>query len=129
MTWQIHKEAPLAVVEIDGAMGGGPHADSFRSDILALADEGWVNVILDLSKVRYVYSPGIGMILGAYTSLRNRGGEMKLVVNTERVRNLLHLIQLYKVLDIPESREEARTRFLQYLEKKSTSPDAGAAKA
>jgi len=122
MSWHARQESPLSIVEIEGPMGGGPHADTFRQDVLRLAEEGWVNAIFDLSKVRYVYSPGVGMILGAYTSLRNRGGDLKLVVNTERIRNLFHLIQLYKVLDIHEDLESARARFMEELKDRDVDP-------
>lgn len=111
MKYQVRQEGSLSIVEIEGNMVGGPQADEFRQFVSDLIDGGARRVIFDLSRVRYVASPGAGMIIGTYTSLKHRGGVLKLVVATERVRNLVNLIQLYRILDVYETLEEAVASF------------------
>lgn len=111
MKYKARKEGSLTVVEIEGNMVGGPAADEFRIFIMDLIEDGARSMIFDLSKVRYVASPGAGMIIGTYTTLKNRGGELKLVVSTERVKNLVNLIQLYRIMEVYETLEEAIASF------------------
>ena len=111
MKYQARQEGSLTIVEIQGNMVGGPSADEFRQYMVELIEGGARKIILDLSRVRYVASPGAGMIIGTHTTLKNRGGVLKLVVATERVKNLVNLIQLYRILEVYETVEEAIVSF------------------
>lgn len=103
-----HRERGAHVIEIRGNMVGGPeNSDRFHSTVKEILAEGPPAVVLDLTDCAYVQSPGVGMIMRAYTSIGTAGGSLKLVVDTERVRNLFNLIQLYRVLEIHETRESA----------------------
>jgi len=113
MHYQAHQEGPITVVTIQGNMTGGPVADEFRLFISGLIEERKRLFVFDLSEVNYVASPGAGMILGAHTSLSKRDGVLKVVVKAQRVKNLLNLIQLYRILEIHESMEEALASFAQ----------------
>jgi len=111
MKYQSRQEGSLTIVEIEGNMVGGPAADAFREFISELIEGGARRMIFDLSRVRYVASPGAGMIIATYTTLAKKGGTLRLVINTERVKNLIHLIQLYRILEIYETLQEAIDSF------------------
>ncbi len=119
MHYRAHEEGPITVISFGGNMTGGPDADTFRAFHRKLMGEGRKLFIFDLSGVKYVSSCGAGMIIGAHTRLSEEGGVLKLVVNTERVRNLLHLIQLYRVMKIHDTLEETLASFTNDLRMRS----------
>ncbi len=115
MQYQVYEEGPITVVSFRGRMTGGPAADEFRVVHRKLIGKGRRLFLFDLSRVKYVTSCGAGVIIGAHTRATEQGGRLKLVVDTERVRNLLHLIQLYRVMEIHETLEEALASFVNDL--------------
>ena len=54
-------------------------------------------IILDLSKVSYVDSFGLGALVALWLSAKNGGCELKLVSLSDRVKELLHLTSLDKL--------------------------------
>jgi anti-anti-sigma factor len=56
-------------------------------------------VIVDLSKVRYIDSSGLGTLLATYISAKSAGCDLKLVNLTQRIKELLHLTRLASVFE------------------------------
>ena len=55
----------------------------------------------------YIDSSGIGELVSAYTSVRNQGGELKLLNLTKKVHDLLQITKLYTVFDIYDDEASA----------------------
>jgi anti-sigma B factor antagonist len=49
--------------------------------------------------VNYIDSSGIGELVGAYTTVRNKGGDMKLLNLTKKVHDLLQVTKLLTVFE------------------------------
>ena len=75
--------------------------------LLALAEEGKTGLVVDLSKVTFIDSTGIGVIVNTVRQLRNRHGHLVLVCPTERVLRPFQVTGLTGRLEITSSREEA----------------------
>lgn len=58
------------------------------------------SVDIDLSKVHYADSTALGLIIGLRKRLRERGGEVRLVAPSERVRKLLNYAGLDRAFTI-----------------------------
>lgn len=58
------------------------------------------NVIFDFSKVKFMDSAGIGLILGRYKQVTNFGGEMKIVNVNERIRRILEMSGITKIISV-----------------------------
>ena len=54
-------------------------------------------IVLDLSKVSYMDSSGLGALVGLWVSAQKAGCELKLISLSQRVKELLHLTSLDKV--------------------------------
>ena len=57
-------------------------------------------VVLNLVRVRYIDSSGIGELVSGFTAVRNRGGELKLLNLTKKVHDLLQITKLFTVFDV-----------------------------
>ena len=75
--------------------------------LLGLADEGKRNVVVDLSRVTFIDSTGIGVLLDALRQLTSRRGRLVLVCPTERLLKPFEVAGLVAHLKICSSRKEA----------------------
>jgi anti-sigma B factor antagonist len=83
-------------------------APALGSRLLGLvADEGKTELVVDLSKVTFMDSTGIGVLLNALRSLASRGGRMVLVCPSERILRPFQVTGLVSRLQIARTREEA----------------------
>jgi anti-anti-sigma factor len=82
-----------------------------RDHVDGLVKEGRVNVVLDMTDVVRMDSAGIGMLVGKYMTVKNRGGMLRLLHLTERTSRLLHVTRLETVFEIFESEDEVIKAF------------------
>jgi anti-sigma B factor antagonist len=75
--------------------------------LLGLLDEGKTGLIVDLSRVTFMDSTGIGVILHALRRLAMSGGRLVLVCPTDRILRPFQITGLVGRLQILRSREEA----------------------
>ncbi len=71
-----------------------------RGLVRALLEEGHRDFVLNLSDLEYIDSFGLGQMVSVWTSIHNRGGQMKLLQPGERVLKLLELTKLTSVFEI-----------------------------
>lgn len=75
--------------------------DDLRARLDAAAKES-DSVDIDLSKVEYADSTALGLIIGLRNRLRERGGTVRLVAPSQRVRKLLNYAGLDRAFEIVE---------------------------
>ena len=81
--------------------------NGLREHINELLEEGHLNFVLNLKDVRYIDSFGLGQLIIAWTSVRNRGGQMTLLRPTDHVQTLFHITKLNGVFHISGEEVEA----------------------
>jgi anti-sigma B factor antagonist len=77
----------------------GPRLAELVSDSV---EEGIKVLVIDLEKVRYISSSGLGLLITLLTKMKNAGGELFLTAPSEHVKKLLIITKLngiFKVLD------------------------------
>ena len=82
-----------------------------KDKVQSLLHQGYRNLLLDLSGVPHVDSAGLGEMVQAYVSTKNRGGSLRLLHLTRRIRDLLVVTKLLTVFDAYESEVEALASF------------------
>lgn len=88
------QEGDITVLELSGKIMGGEDFDLFKGTIDKLIAEGQIDVLLNMSKVKWINSTGLGLIVSAYSSLIKNGGRMKVCEVSDRIDNILHVTQL-----------------------------------
>ena len=63
------------------------------------AEDGNLKFLLNLGAVSYIDSAGLGELITSYTSLRRRGGDVKLLHLTKTAKDLLQMTKLLTVFD------------------------------
>jgi anti-sigma B factor antagonist len=100
----------VTVFEITGALtldSGG----ELREAVQRVLARQRCQILINLAKVTYMDSCGLGEILQAYVSLSRRGGHLKLLKVTPQCRQLLTIGKLLKVIEIFESEPMAIRSF------------------
>jgi len=84
-------------------------AQSIRRELdNQLADPGIRQLILDFSGLSFMDSSGIGVILGRYRILRDRGGSVSVIHMNEHVSRIFHMSGMSKVIRQLDKKQEAR---------------------
>jgi anti-sigma B factor antagonist len=97
----------VTVVDMSGRITLGEGSVVLRDTIRDLLGKGEKKILLNLGNVTYIDSSGIGELVSAYTSVRNQGGELKLLNLTKKVHDLLQITKLYTVFDIKDDETAA----------------------
>jgi anti-sigma B factor antagonist len=101
----------VTVVDVAGTITLGDGSSQLRNTLQELTEKGDKKILLNLSDVTYIDSSGIGELVAGFTSLSNRGGEVKLLGLTKRVKDLLQITKLYTVFDVHEEEAHAIKSF------------------
>lgn len=107
MKLTVDEKYDSVVISMQGNIIGGPKAEVFRHELHDLILDAKLNIIVDLSKVSFMNSNGLGILIGGLTTMRNAGGNLILCGATKNVKSLLMVSQLNKVFDNYETLEEA----------------------
>jgi anti-sigma B factor antagonist len=101
----------ITVVDMSGRITLGEGSVILRDAIKDLIGKGQKKILLNLGDVTYIDSSGIGELVSAFTSVRNQGGELKLLNLTKKVHDLLQITKLYTVFDIRDDEGTAIQSF------------------
>ena len=101
----------IAIVDISGQLRLGEGTGKLREVVQQLVRDGYHNILLNLGGVIHIDSSGIGELMSNYTTLRNQGGELKLMNLSKNVRNLLHVTRLYTIFDVHDDQATALQAF------------------
>jgi anti-sigma B factor antagonist len=82
-----------------------------RETVKDLLAKGQRKILLNLGDVTYIDSSGIGELVSAFTSVRNQGGDLKLLKLTKKVHDLLQITKLYTVFDVKDDEAGAIQSF------------------
>jgi anti-sigma B factor antagonist len=83
----------------------------FRKQVHDLAERGHVKILLDLSGVSYIDSSGVGMMAAKLKTIRERGGDIRLLHLTSRGQRLLSLLKLRSAFEIFDDEATALRSF------------------
>lgn len=100
----------VVVFEVSGKIMGGDEATLFHGRVRENINLNKKNVIINLDKVDWINSIGLGMLISALTTVKNSGGRLVLV-NITSVESILSLTRLITVFDNYDSLQEALDSF------------------
>jgi anti-sigma B factor antagonist len=110
MQLAIEKVGNVAVTAIPVEELDAGNAGEFKRDIAPLLD-AHANLVLDLSRLRFVDSSGLGAFISCLRKLNAKGGDLKLCGMSKPVRAVFELVRMHRVFDILATREDAVRAF------------------
>ena len=112
MKASIRQVEGVAILDLSGRIKLGEGSSLLREIVKDLLSKGQKNILLNLGDISYIDSSGIGDLVSAFTSVRNQGGELKLLHLTKKVHDLLQITKLYTVFDVKDDEAAAIGAFV-----------------
>ena len=97
----------IGVIEVKGSLVGGEETDELRSAVADFVEQGNKKLVIDLSKVTYLNSTAIGVLVSAHTTYSRNKGQVKLCGINKSISNIFVITKLTMVFDVSEKREDA----------------------
>ena len=102
----------VAIVKVTGDITLNKGGDVLLKDkVQSLLQQGYKHLLVDLSNVTYVDSAGLGELVQAYATSKNRSGTLKLLSVTKRLRDLLVVTKLLTVFETFDDEASALASF------------------
>jgi anti-sigma B factor antagonist len=87
--------------------GGEETRDLQQAVQEVVAQQGVPKIVIDLGKISYLNSVGLGALVGAHSSCSNRQGWLRIARIGNRIKNLFLVTKLTLVFDSYDSVDEA----------------------
>ena len=107
LTVKTRKVEGVVVFDLSGRLIIGEPVMLLRETVLAQANEGNRKIVLNLGEIAYIDSSGLGELVSTYTSVRGKGGDVKLLNLTAKAKDLLQMTKLLTVFDTYEDESKA----------------------
>lgn len=101
----------IGLVEVKGSLVGGDETAEVRKAVAGFIDREYQKLIIDLSKVTYLNSTAIGVLVSAYTTFSRKGWKIKLSGLNKNINNIFVITKLTLVFDVYENVAEAAKSF------------------
>ncbi|WP_306599890.1 STAS domain-containing protein [Geothrix sp. 21YS21S-2] len=101
----------ITILYPEGKITLGDGDQELGEAVRTVLEAGSRRIILNLSKVSYLDSSGVGELVGCYTSIKNKGGELRICGMNSRIFNLITMTSLHSVFDVKETEEESLAGF------------------
>ena len=82
-------------------------APMLREELVGLIDAGHTDLVVDLAEVSFMDSTGLGVLVGALKKIKTLGGELRLVIDQEKVLKVFRITALTQVFPIYATLDEA----------------------
>ena len=96
------------MIEMDGEVDVYT-APQLKQQMISLLEEGHNEMVVDLSKVEYLDSTALGVLIGGLKRVREREGNLSLICPSPRIRRVFEITGLDKIFDIYNSEDEAKS--------------------
>ncbi|MER3459180.1 MAG: anti-sigma factor antagonist [Chloroflexota bacterium] len=97
---------PIDVIQAEGRLDAEA-APALESELNAALHSGHTRVVLDLSRVTYISSSALRVLVGAWRRARAHGGDVILASLSPRVREIFEMVGFDRVFTIHETAPQA----------------------
>jgi len=98
------------ILELEGMLVMGHESEGVEATVEKIVKEGNKKVIIDLAKVSYVDSSGVGILVGSLGHCKRGGGEMRMAGVQDHILRILQITRVDQVIPVDGSIEEAEKK-------------------
>ena len=100
----------ISIIKVGGYIDTTTSSELERS-LDSLLKQGRFFIVVDLGNVDYISSAGWGIFISEIKSIRENGGDLKLVRMVPDVYEIFELLEFHHILDVYDSVDEAVNKF------------------
>lgn len=109
------RERDVAVLDLKGRIRINGGTLALHRSIRCLVEEGKTKILLNLAGVTHIDSTGLGELISSYVTVSNKGGQIKLVHLTERLKDIMTITKLLTVFDVYDNEPDALASFTGHV--------------
>jgi anti-sigma B factor antagonist len=102
----VRRQGDHAVLEVAGEIDVYT-APKLREKLIELVNDGSYHLVVDLERVDFLDSTGLGVLVGGLKRVRNHDGSLGLVCTQDKILKIFRITGLTKVFPIHDSVDEA----------------------
>ncbi len=107
MSFEKEMRDDITLIRINDERFDSNISPEIKAEFLVSADQGVKSVLVDMNKVSYTDSSGLGALLFGLRQLRDKGGTLRIFGANSRVLNLIRIAKLEQILLHYKNEEEA----------------------
>ena len=107
----VRRVGDVDIIDLAGRITLGEGSGLVRNSIKDLVNTVQKNILVNLKEVTYIDSAGLGELVGAYATVTNMSGNIKLLHPQSKVHDLLQVTKLYTVFVAFDDEAEALRSF------------------
>lgn len=111
MAMQSRTQKDITILHPAGKIVLGDGDQELGDAVRNLLDQGSRKVIINFSQVSYLDSSGVGELVGCYTAIKNRGGDLRICGLNARISSLIRMTSLHSIFTVTDTEEEALAGF------------------
>ena len=105
------KDKDILILCPEGKITLGDGDQELGEAVRTALEQGSRKLIINFEKVSYLDSSGVGELVGCYTSIKNKGGELRICGMNNRLFSLIKMTSLHSVFDVKDTEAEALAGF------------------
>ncbi len=105
----------VSVVTMDGRIVLGDESNSFREKLKSMLAEGKKKIVLNMVKIKYIDSSGLGTLVAAHVSAKTQGASVRLCNLGEKFHEVMQITKLLTVFDVYDTEAAAVSSFQAVL--------------
>ncbi len=105
------KRDGIIILDLKGKITIGEGDRKLREKVISLIDNGEKKILLNMARVSYLDSSGTGEIVSLLMKVRKKGGELKLLSLSQKIKDIFQIAQLLSIFDYYTDEEEAIKEF------------------
>jgi len=111
MNFTAKERENVVILTLEGEMVGGPDATLLTEKLRDLINSNKNKIVVNLNQVNYMNSSGLGILIAGLTTVRNSGGDLKLLHLAKRLVDLIKITKMDRVFAIFDDEDKAIDSF------------------
>lgn len=111
LTISQRKVNEVTILDLEGRITLGESTGALRDAVKAALESGSKKLLLNMEKISYVDSAGLGELVGIYTTATGQGGTAKLLNVQTKLSDLLAITKLHTIFETYDNEPNAISSF------------------
>jgi len=108
---ELRKAGEVVIVDLDGKLTAGLGDQLLRDTLNQLLADRHRKILVNLSKVSFIDSAGVGELVAGLRACQREGTALKVLNSSERVNSTLYLARLLPIFEVYQDEKDALVHF------------------
>ena len=105
-------ERDINILRLEGYVDAHTFTE-FEEELTRLVESGKYNLLLDLEKLTYINSTGLGLLMATFRQVRQHGGDLVIAKMSDKITNIFNLLGFSRLISTYPTEAEALQKFAQ----------------